>query len=89
MYFTVTLGKLVVYKGILLFISSSYEKTSIGYYGLNSSLGTYVSFSTIQMEDNFGISQSNPYNCIFPHSCPYVFNNEFDIRIHAFSSYRK
>ena len=82
-------GKLVTYNGILLYISYVYENTSIGYYSLNSSLNPYITFNPIQIRNDLDLNKTNPNNCIFPESCKYVFNNDFDIRMHAFSNYEK
>ena len=73
-------GKLVVFNGILMHLSSNFENSSIGYYydqGLQE-------FSTMQIAIQNGSLNSN---ATFPQTHSDIDNN-YQSRLHAFSGYR-
>ena len=89
-----SIGKFVVFNGILLYLTNIYEEATIGYINVNSSSKSMpLDFKPIDIDlPPKVVSTSNCFlhsqNCSNP-SEKNVFLDDFDFRLHVFSGYRK
>ena len=93
-HFISSIGKFVVFHGILLYLANIYEESTIGYITMNSSSKSLpLEFKPIDIDLPQEVISTSNY---FLHSQNFsnpseknVFLDDYDFRLHVFSGYRK